>query len=353
MSVDNATHWYVMTHYDMRRFQEWLKMENAERLGAGRSIVEPFYPREFLRQQPGVSSEEEKEAANAVSEDLANFVFLKSTESDIEGLVKAYRKLGFYSCLRHYRDTDGTYATVSEKMMQDFLQACVKHRGRFEITPPIRSIEAMDKVRIKSGPFAGYEASVARVHLSHGAIHLDLALQLVSGVMNIRMANVDKNKVVILDRTSTDAIRTDFIDYTQNHLLLILEHRIKRVADEEVNRSDADMLTRLYRYRYHQVENEAARYHFMALMLICAHLCHYTADEAALREKLLGVLADINRKSESKAATDTRTYLWIALYISTHDPSYRDAAKEYVRVHQPKSPKLRRFVSLVRLGKKV
>jgi len=353
MNVDNATHWYVMTHFEMKRFQEWLKMENAERLGAGRAIIEPFYPRDFLRQQPGDSSGAEKDAAEAVSEDLANFVFLKSSESDIDGLVNDNRRLGMRMYLRHYLDTDGSYAIVPERMMQDFLQACVKYRGHFEITPPIRSVEAMDKVRIKSGPFAGHEASVERVHLSHGAIHLELALQLVSGVMNIRMSNVDKNKVVILNHTSTDAIRTDFIEYTQNHLLLILEHRIKRVTDETVNRNDADMLTRLYRYRYHQVENESARHHFMALMLICAHLCRYTADEATLREKLLGTLADINCKSESKAATDTRTYLWIALYISTHDPSYREAAKEYVRVHQPKSPKLRRFVSLIRTGKKV
>jgi hypothetical protein len=61
----------------------------------------------------------------------------------------------------------------------------------------------------------------------------------------------------------------------------------------------------------------------------------------------------MNQKSESKAATDTRTYLWIALYISTNDPAYRDAAKRYVQDYDPKSPKLRRFVSLIRRGVKV
>lgn len=211
----------------------------------------------------------------------------------------------------------------------------------------------MDKVRIKSGPFAGHEASVVRVQLSRGAIQLDLAIPVVTGVMNVRMSDVNKNQVVILNRESTDAIRTDFIEYTQNHLLTILEHRIKRVTDEAVNRRDADMLTRLYRYRYHQVNNESARNHFLALMLICAHLCRYTAEETELRDSLTEILAEANKKSESKAATDTRTYLWIALYISTNNPAYRDAAKEYVRLHQPKSSKLRRFVSLIRTGKKV
>ena len=228
-----------------------------------------------------------------------------------------------------------------------------KQRGQYEIVPPISSIEAKDKVRITSGPFAGNEATVERVQLSHGTIHLELSVELVSGVMNIRMCDVDKNKVTIINRDSADAIRTDFIDYTQNHLLTILKHRVNREEDTTVNRRDADMLTRLYRYRYHDVENESARLHFQALMLICAHLCRYKADEAQLQEKCQDALADINQRSASKAATDTRAYLWIALYISTHDPAYRDAAKQYVRDYQPKSLKLRRFVSLIRTGRKV
>jgi hypothetical protein len=82
-------------------------------------------------------------------------------------------------------------------------------------------------------------------------------------------------------------------------------------------------------------------------------LCRYTADEAQLQKKVLDALAEINQRSESKASTDTRAYLWIALYISTHNPIYRDAAKQYVRDYQPKSKKLRSFVSLIRTGKKV
>jgi hypothetical protein len=182
---------------------------------------------------------------------------------------------------------------------------------------------------------------------------LDLAVELLSGVMNIRMYGVDKDKVTILNHDSTDSIRTDFIEYTQNHLLTILKHRIDREQDPNVNRNDADMLTRLYRYRNHEVKNEAARNHFLALMLICAHLCRYKDDERQLRETILKNLAEINQRSESKAATDTRTYLWIALYISTHDPVYRDAAKKYVRDYQPKSVKLRSFVSLIRTGRKI
>ena len=322
----------------MVRFSEWLKMENAKRLSEGKSIIEPFYPHDYLKSQ---------------SSDFAHFVFLKADEADINHLVEHPQNKDCAVRLRHYRDTDGSKATVSDNMMQKFLEACLEYRDQLEITPSISSIESMDKVKIKSGPFAGCEATVQRVQQSHGTIHLQLTIQLLAGVMNIRMDNVDKRNITILNREAADDIRTDFIEYTQNHLLEILSHRVKRIDDTTINRRDADMLVRLYRYRYHHIKNESARYHFLALMLICAHLCRYENDEIQLREQVLHVLEDMNRKSESKAATDTRTYLWIALYISTHNPVYRNAAKQYVREHQPKSAKLRQFVALIREGRKV
>jgi hypothetical protein len=331
-----------MTHLEMKLFMERLKSENAVRLSRGEAIIEPFYPYDFLKDKEG-----------GVSNDFANIVFLKTTEDDISNLVSSQKDLAYHQRLRHYLDTNGAKAIVSDKMMQEFLDACIKYHGSFEITPPISSIEVTDKVRINSGPFAGHEASVERVQLSHGAIHLNLAVELLTGVMNIRMSNVDKKKVTILSHDAADTIRTDFIEYTQNHLLQILKHRVDREQDSDVNRRDADMLTRLYRYRHHEVKNEAARNHFLALMLICAHLCRYAADEKLLREKIQENLAEINLRSESKATTDTRAYLWIALYISTNNPEYRDAAKQYVRDYQPKSPKLRSFVSLIRKGRKV
>jgi len=351
MATDHSeSHWYVMTHFQMPRFLDWLKMENAHRLSDGKAIIEPFYPYDFLKDCP---LKDRAEASASIGDDFVNFVFLKTTAADIDGLVNDERNKMSVCRLKHYLDTDGSFATVPNGMMEDFVQACENYRGRFEVTPPLRSIEATDKVRIKSGAFAGHEALVTRVQLSRKAIHLDLAIQLVKKVMIIRMRNVDKSQVDILSREAGDAIRADFVEYTQNHLITILRHRMKRMDDMEVNQRDVEMLTRLYRYRFHEVKNGAARVHFLALMLICAHLCRYVDDENQLREKALEELAEINRRSESKAATDTRTYLWIALYISTHDPRYRDAAKQYVRDHQPKSAKLRSLVSLIRLGKKV
>lgn len=346
-----------MTHLEMKRFEVWLNTENAKRLDQGKSVIEHFYPYEFVKDRLGTSSGDVGSQTNgtygSLSGDLVRFIFLRASEEELDELVFEKQDVTMRVRLFYYLDTDGSKAVVPDKMMQDFFDACLRYRGHFELTPPIDGIEAMDRVVIKSGPFAGCQASVVRARHSKGSLHLELVIEMVTGVMNILMSDVSKEQVVILNRSAVDAIRTDFIEYTQNHLLTILEHRVKRVADETVKQQDAAMLMRLFRYRNHHVVSEAARNHFLALMLICAHLCRSTAEEQTLKEKVLESLEVISQKSESKAATDARTYLWIALYIVTRDPSYRDAIKKYMSDYQPKSPKLRRFVALIRKGKKV
>lgn len=339
MSAEKSCHWYVMTLHDMKRFQAWLKEENARRLGSGKALIEPFYPQEFLRADADMAA------------DFARLVFLKASAADLCRHVEMLRESHPVIRLSFYRDTDRRPAIVPDQRMRQFLDACIKFGGQMEMTLPLGGIEARDRVRIKSGPFSGNEALVTGVRLVRGALQLELEMQLVAGVMSIKMSNVNKSHVTIIDRQGADVIRTDFIEYTQNHLLTILSHRAKRISDEDVVRADADMLTRLYRYRHYDIANEAARHHFQALMLICAHLCRYKADEETLRGQVETALARINQRSQSKAASDVRTYLWVALYISTQQPAYRDAAKQYIHDQQPKSPKLRHLVALIRSGR--
>ena len=118
-------------------------------------------------------------------------------------------------------------------------------------------------------------------------------------------------------------------------------------SDLSLYRRHAELLTTLYRYRDYEIQNPSAEAHFTALMLICAHLCQDAKGEKELQQRALAQLEAINAKGPAKAATDTRTYLWIALKISTGDPQYRDLAKDYIRTKQPKSPQLRQFVTLI------
>ena len=348
LKTDNKQVWYVMKHLDMNRFKGWLETKNLERLDKGQSVIEPFYPYDFLKDSRTAGKDSE------TPDDFFDILFLKGTEDDVQALVDDEWNKAFRVRLHYLLNTlTGLPATVSEAAMNDFFDNCVKYRGRFELCLPVNDIESKDKVKIVKGVFAGHEATVTDVRHSKGELNLELAVELVSGVMSVKMRDVKADDIVVLDKDATSAIRNDFIDYTQNNLLAIYRHRVKEVNDDETRRKDLRMLNRLMRYRNYRVESRTTRTHFMSLMLICAHLLKNSDAESALREEVQQLLADINRQSESKAATDIRTYLWIALYISTADPVYRDACKQYLRVRQPRSKKLREFITLMRKGKKV
>lgn len=364
-SARPAMKWFVMTFIEAAFLQKWFTDINVTRLAPdedeempfqrdakARNIITTFYPYEFLRKRVVRPNKEDKvEAVDSGYSLFKHIIFVHTTERDAARLVNSKDNLEYPIRLRFYSDTDGTHATVSDAMMQAFINACVDYQGTFRFIPPITGIEANDKVRLEEGPFAGHEAVVTKVRQSKGEITLELTIPLINGAVNIRMDNVKRHQIAILGHDTSDAIRTDFIDYTQNHLLTILANRIKRVRDPEVCRRDADMLNRLYRYRGHDVDGKSAAIHFLALMLICAHLCKDTTGEKSLTDQALEELRLINEKSESRAATDTRTYLWIALYIATGDTTYSRLAKQYVQERQPKSRQLRRFVSLIRKGK--
>ena len=362
----NIIRWFVMLFVEASYLQKWLDSVNVQRLTPesdsdslsqklekGRNIITTFYPYDFLRTRETRPNQEPDYEAQRTFNLFKHIIFLRTTERDAARLVNSKENLPHPIGLRFYHDTDGSLATVRDNIMEAFINACVDYKGTFRVIPPISGIEALDKVRIEEGPFAGHEALVTRVHQNKGKISLELTIPLINGAANIRMENVQRHQVSILGHESSDAIRTDFIDYTQTHLLAILAHRVKRVKDPKVTTKDVDMLNRLYRYRGHEVEGKSAATHFLALMLICAHLCKDEPGERDLKEKALQKLAEINAKGESRAATDTRTYLWIALYIATGETSYSRLAKQYVQNRQPKSRQLKRFVALIRKGKKV
>lgn len=374
-NADKPT-WFVLKHLDMPRFKKWLDAENVKRLEGDSAAIEPFYPYDYLRGRQATTIEEpftetarkmlEKQygrkhklptartVAAETQNDFLDIVFLRGYKADIDSLVNDEWNKAFRVQLHYLLDpATKREAKVSERAMDQFYANCVKYRGRFEISPPISDIESKDRVEIKKGLFSGNEAYVVKVRHSRGELHLDLAVQLVSGVMNITMTDVKPHEVVLLDRDAVGAIRKDFIEYTQGKLLTVFEHRVKTVNDAQTRYKDLTTLNRLYRYHSYEVEGQVAKTHFKALMLICAHLRKDPPSEEALREECLSLLAFINSKSASKASTDTRTWLWIALYISTAAPAYRDAAKQYIRDHQPKSKQLCRFVRLMCKGKKV
>ncbi len=498
-----------MTHLEMARFQKWFSNVNAMRLRDGLPVIQTFYPYDFLRgrirdTRETSDAEQQKTTVKADAHvEFRRFVFLKATDKDIRDLVYSKENLDSFIRLRRYLDPTGHQALVRDAVMREFFQACLDYRERFELSPSLEGVKALDKVKIISGPYKGYEATVVSIKLVNGKLDLRLAIPMVHGQIDIHRKNVSAKEVVPLNPSDASALRADFIRYTQDSLLDILTARAAALekaerahrrpsssspvppsgsaplssvsggspagspassassafsaspsgpspsgssplssvsgglsagspaspsgssplngpvsggfaagspaspsgssplngpvpggsaagspaspsgsspsspvsagspaspsgsfplngpvsggsaagfppsSDLSLYRRHAELLTTLYRYRDYEIQNPSAEAHFTALMLICAHLCQDAKGEKELQQRALAQLEAINAKGPAKAATDTRTYLWIALKISTGDPQYRDLAKDYIRTKQPKSPQLRQFVTLI------
>ena len=429
-----------MTHLDMARFQKWFSNVNAMRLRDGLPVIQTFYPYDFLRGRIRDTREtaDAKQQKTTVKADahveFRRFVFLKATDKDIRDLVYSKENLDSFIRLRRYLDPTGHQALVRDAVMREFFQACLDYRERFELSPSLEGVKALDQVKIISGPYKGYEATVVSIKLVNGRLDLRLAIPMVHGQIDIHRKNVSAKEVVPLNPSDASALRADFIRYTQDSLLDILSARAAALekaerahrrpsasspvppfgsaplssvsggsaagspaspassaspsgpspsaspsspvsagspaspsgssplngpvsggfaagfppsSDLSLYRRHAELLTTLYHYRDYEIQNPSAEAHFTALMLICAHLCQDAKGEKELQQRALAQLEAINAKGPAKAATDTRTYLWIALKISTGDPQYRDLAKDYIRTKQPKSPQLRQFVTLI------
>lgn len=337
--------WHVMLHPNIGNLERCLKETNVDRLQKGLPLIESFFPYSFIRER----AEKEKPINGALpSEEVRDLAFIYASAETIKQLKSVGKGYAVYTYLRYYRNQKGESITVPDKMMRIFFNDCVNKRNRYEVWPSISGLKKKDKVRIMTGAFVGNEAYVVDISHSKGKLNLFLAIPLANGLVNICMRNVTRRQITIPDKDNTDALRDDFIDFTQNNLLEILSRRIKGNINEETARKDVAMLNRLYRYRNYNIEGNVARRHFLALMIICAHLRYDYNTRNALAAQALEEIEAINSQGEARAATDTRAYLLIALYIATRKAEYRDLVKKYVREHDPKSPKLRRFVSIIR-----
>ena len=368
ISKDDIPRWFILTHLEPKQIEERLKAENAQRFGSDFPLFEYFVPYQFLKRRvsrqavndDGTDTDyynprnrEEVKANNETRAELRNFIFIKATNLEIEALIGSDWNRWVRNRLQFYRDRQRQRITVPDRMMSQFIDACCNYRDKFDLWPAIDDIEKNETVVLNSGPFMGEKAHILQVRHSNKGITLTVGIEMFSRTMTLRLHNVTPKDIVRQKENAAATLHQDPIEDAQRHLLAILSRKVYRKETDDTARKDAATLDRLYNYRHLVISNDAARRHFLALMLICAHLRHDNEGRRELTTQALHELEIINARGDQKAATDTRTYLWVALYVATGLPDYRNAAKAYVQQHSPKSQKLRRFVTLIRKRQKI
>ena len=130
----------------------------------------------------------------------------------------------------------------------------------------------------------------------------------------------------------------------QQKLLAIFRRKINNKETEASRRKDEETLQEIFSDRALVLPEGAMSRHYLALMLICARMM---GDQKGI-EQYTGLvdaeLRALERIRESKAATDSRCWLHIAMFIATGKPHWRNLAKAYIKNYNPKSTYLKQFV---------
>ena len=156
--------------------------------------------------------------------------------------------------------------------------------------------------------------------------------------------NAEADKRTLQRKLAASERRVLDLENRLSELLAILRRRVGRTATSEQVAADRSRLRELAAYDRLTVETPAARNHLLALLLICATL---RRDRDAMQRLSETCLSQLELLSETRL-TDVHAYLWLALFVATRNPQYRDLAKHYVQRYQPRSPRLRELVTLLR-----
>ena len=373
----DAVRWYVLTTLSPQATEQRLEAENAARIAQNHPFgtIQYFIPYQFLKRRhakgagdslsdgtPSIPrGQEDVRKNNQTRNALRRYIFLHAHESDlVEYLSGDWNRWGD-NRVQFYLDRDRRKVTVPEQMMDKFIEACCDMQLHFELVPTLEGLSANEEVLLNTTPFRGEHARVLSiVHTPHGT-RLTLGLNIFSGAMVLRLDDVRESDIIRhispTDNCHTKADVPDspaiderhLTDTIQRRLLDILSRRVHGTQTDESRATDGESLADIYNYRYRLISQPAARRHFLALMLICAHLRKDKSGESELTAAAQSELAAIEARRSDKAATDVRAYLLAALYLSTGDAAYRDAAKTYIREHEPQSQPLRRLVKLIRV----
>lgn len=346
--------WYLLTTHNPKDSEFRLQSVNNARETAHQLPFRIFVPYQFLQrhalgsQPPVANPQSTAEHSNQIRGALYRYVFVLAPEEElVETLRQPWnqteRRLQFFHDRQHRR------VSIPADEMERFMQACADERLDFELFPSLDEVEVGEEVRLLSTPFAGHQVIILEKRRTKTGVRLTVDVQLSNTPIKVRLYDI-RDEDLQYDRVSErkqQSRDSKLVTRFQRDLIDILSRRINDKETPESRRADAATLDNIYLYRNYRFTSDPLRRRFLAMMLICAHQRHDDEATAALLRSAQEELALLDARPESRAATDVRAYLHLALYLATADPQYRAAAKQYVRDHNPKSDDLRRLLSLL------
>ena len=334
--------WYVLTTSNPKRakahLERWNVMVESKKEYFSENSIDSFIPCTFI--DSGMYEPDALQEKLSIRSALYRYLFVRGELNDISSLISAVNR-NSADRMFFLKNDQNRKATIKQSDMDKVIALCSEGEYTLDLPLSAKDLKAGNEIPLPDTLFENGNATykiVDVVRKKNGTYKVQLELNL----FNLSF----KRLFVTLHDVPDDTRLGEIVATAQKKLVDIF---CRRVNDKQTNATKAEderTLKTIFSDRALPFPPGAMRRHFLALMLICAHLLNSGGQEKETQKKLVErELADIAQLRESKAATDTRAYLHVAMYIATREPKYREHAKAYVREHNPASPYLRKLVS--------
>lgn len=334
---ENWSNWYVLTTSNPNHLEDLIAQANAQNPGQ----YDSYCPYTRLPEETGVGATDGQYSLRAALRRY-DFVRISKTisEHQFRAVVSEWNRSSVNSIF-FLRNGDHTIARVTTGQLNRMRAFCDSVLINPEVLS-LRDLKKGDEVSLAGTPFdvEGDEhrkCIVQSVTRRRGGL---IELRVEMTLFNVRFSNL----TITLEDGGACKKASDLVYDAQQKLLAIFRRKINNKETEATRRQDEKTLQAIFDNRTIALPEGAMSRHYMALMLICARLM---GDEKALQQHVGLVdaeLGDLSRLRESKAATDSRAWLHIAMFIATGNPHFRNQAKAYIRQYNPKSTYLQQFV---------
>ena len=361
--MDNGRKWFIMTSPDPKMVELRLLEENISREKWGMPTFQYFIPYQFLKHRVADSNPEDEaedgrffnpmnredvSANNQLRTALKRYIFIRSSDRDMDALLSGRENHDCYRTLWFYRDKNRNRLTVSDDAMGCFIDACCDRHINFEVWPCTDHIGENAEVVLNATPFKGCRARVLEVRQDKKGFSLTVGIRVLQGTMYLRLPSLRLEDVLYEPKNADPVVRENnryrLVEDVQRQLFGIMGRRMKGGRSEKSVRKDTSLLDSLYNYRYHTFAGDAMRRKFRALMLLCAVLCGDKFGTEELVSEVKRELEGIERRPKSKMSVSVRAFLLSALYIATRDTLYYREAMEYFNAQKKLSEVQRELV---------
>ena len=313
----------------------------------------------------------------ALRNDLHHFIFICATKEQVLSILDAPWVKVLKNRLYAYHDEKGVPIEISHAEVERF-KTIVK-RFDFQILKgdPSEDVHEGDEVTVIDGPMAGSEGLVKAIRERDGQILLTVELSMFHEQMRLAVLGISIADVRLKTEKTRQLLQDPVIGRFEDELIELLCHLHGKKGSHQLNKEDQLQLRFLYQYSDIVFENNPVdQARFAALMLICAYLMG-DKEQIARRSKevedllvhgSLNEMSDVGSlkadvgnsysslftlhsslpKALHSSLNEIAVYLIIALFIVTHKPELRKAAKVWVKSHPDSPLVIRRFLSIAK-----